>query len=614
MVGAEQAALLPGPIWSECDVGMPMLSWFVLPHADKGGDLIAGSLAAVLADDAHLGMSPELPGMMARVVDACADSVRAAVPDRPPELALPRERPRVLLVDQPGSRKDAAAFRRMVSAAVAEHPAAEFYIWPVSNGAAGCLSRMRELPVHARRVAPGFSLFASLRYIDHLYTVSALEGMQALLAGVPVRVFGRPYYAGWGLTADDLPMPERQCRPTLAALFEAVYLRLARYLDPQAQGAGSLERVLDCIEIQRAVRARYADCQQVAGVRFQRWKRFFATPFLTAGGGKLRWAGAPEKIEQGERVALWGGKSTEGIPAGAPMLRMEDGFFHSNGLGSDMNAPCSQVLDREGLYFDARGPNELTKILNGAQFDDTELARAAALRELIARLGVTKYNLGRRAPGWKAPAGKTVILVAGQVADDASIRFGTGALGTAEALLEAVRERNPDGFIVYKPHPDVLSGNRRGLVHAHELADVVDAEADLLSLVDCADEVHVLSSLAGFDALLRGKRVFTYGLPFYAGWGLTQDALEQPWRQRTLTLDMLVAGALLRYPIYWDWRTRLFTTPESVVRKLGSTAARPLERIAEDWRRPLRKAWRWSRNAVWYGAWAWAHRRQARPS
>ncbi|WP_434965593.1 capsular polysaccharide export protein, LipB/KpsS family, partial [Escherichia coli] len=80
------------------------------------------------------------------------------------------------------------------------------------------------------------------------------------------------------------------------------------------------------------------------------------------------------------------------------------------------------------------------------------------MRELIARLGVTKYNLGRRAPGWNAPAGKTVILVAGQVADDASIRYGTGVLGTAEALLEAVRKRNPDGFIVYKPHPDVLSG------------------------------------------------------------------------------------------------------------------------------------------------------------
>ena len=93
----------------------------------------------------------------------------------------------------------------------------------------------------------------------------------------------------------------------------------------------------------------------------------------------------------------------------------------------------------------------------------------------------------------------------GQVADDASIRLGTRAIATADALLREVRKRSPDAFIVYKPHPDVLSGNRTGLIDAQRLADVVDTEADLLSLVDVADEVHTLSSLAGFDALLRGK-------------------------------------------------------------------------------------------------------------
>ncbi|WP_112184610.1 capsular biosynthesis protein [Ralstonia sp. GX3-BWBA] len=605
--------LLPGPIWSECKLGEPMLSWFVLPGPGGAGDPMEQAVQGLLASVDSLGTSPELPDLMARMVAARADLARNATPVCPPELMQPHSKPRVLLIDQQcGWGATRAAFARMVAAAQSEHPGAEIWIWPAARGAAGGLSGAGDLPTGTRRIAAGFSFFATLSHIDHTYTVSAPEGMQALLAGIPVRVFGRPYYAGWGLTTDDLPMPDRHHRPTLAALFDAVYLRLARYLDPETHGVGTLERSLDSIELQRTVRARYADCERVAGVRFQLWKRFFATPFLMAGGSKLRWARVSEKIEHGERVALWGGKSTEGIPASAPMLRMEDGFFHSDGLGSDMNAPCSQVLDREGLYFDARTPNELTHTLNSAQFDDAELARAAALRELIARLGVTKYNLGRRAPGWNAPAGKTVILVAGQVADDASIRFGTGALGTAEALLEAVRKRNPDGFIVYKPHPDVLSGNRQGLVHAHELADIVDAESDVVSLVDCADEVHVLSSLVGFDALLRGKRVFTYGLPFYAGWGLTQDALEQPWRQRKLTLDMLVAGALLRYPIYWDWRTRLFTTPEAVVRKLGSTAARPLGRIADDWKRPLRKAWRWSRNAAWYGYWAWAQRRQAR--
>jgi len=494
----------------------------------------------------------------------------------------------------------------MIDAARAAHADAEFYLWSPGNGRhqrrPACASL---LPPDACHVAPDSSFFAALSHIDHVYTIDAPEGLQALLAGVPVHVFGRPFYAGWGLTTDALRMPERQCRPTLAALFDAVYLRLSHYLDPQTQCRGTLENVLDCIEIQRSVQARYADCSQVVGVRFQLWKRFFATPFLTASGGNLRWADVPILPAAKERVALWGGKSREGIPPNAPMLRMEDGFFHSDGLGSDMNAPCSQVLDRKGLYFDASVPNELTDILNDTDFQAAELERAAALRDLVTCFGVTKYNLGRRKPAWCAPPGKTVILVAGQVADDASIRFGTGAVGTAEALLEEVRRRNPAGFIVYKPHPDVLSGNRSGLVHARELADIVDTQADLLSLIDRSDEVHVLSSLAGFDALLRGKRVCTYGLPFYAGWGLTDDALKQPWRQRELTLDMLVAGVLLRYPIYWDWRTRLFTTPESVVRLLGQTANRPLELIAGDWRRPLRKAWRWSRNTAWFGWWVW---------
>jgi capsular polysaccharide export protein len=145
----------------------------------------------------------------------------------------------------------------------------------------------------------------------------------------------------------------------------------------------------------------------------------------------------------------------------------------------------------------------------------------------------------------------------------------------------------------------VLSGKRNGLIDAQKLADVVDAEADLLSLVDIADEVHTPSSLAGFDALLRGKAVFTYGLPFYAGWGLTHDALAPLlWRHRTLTLDMLSAGVLLRYPLYWGWRTCLFTTPEAVVEQLAPQAARPLEQARGNRMRPLRKAIRWTRNAI----------------
>ena len=83
-----------------------------------------------------------------------------------------------------------------------------------------------------------------------------------------------------------------------------------------------------------------------------------------------------------------------------------------------------------------------------------------------------------------------------------------------------------------------------------------------------------MTSLSGFDALLRGKRVVVYGRPFYAGWGLTEDRLSIPRRQRQLTLDALVAGALLRYPIYWDPILKGYTTCEAVLRNIVETRDR----------------------------------------
>lgn len=339
-------------------------------------------------------------------------------------------------------------------------------------------------------------------------------------------------------------------------------------------------------------------------MRFQWWKRPFATPYLGAGGHALRWASSTAEVLPHECAALWGARSAEGLADAVRHVRIEDGFLHSLGLGSDMNAPLSQVIDTRGLYFDASRPSDLSVLLNETSFTEQELERAARLRAQIVRSGLTKYNLGRRRPTWRAPAGKRVILVPGQVADDASIRLGTCAISTADALLKEVRVRRPDAFIVYKPHPDVMSGNRNGLIDAHRLADVVDTESDVLSLIEASDEVHALSSLAGFDALLRGKDVHTYGMPFYAGWGLTHDALAPlPWRERRLTLDMLTAGALLRYPLYWDWRLDIFTTPEAVVARLAPGAARPLRRVQGDRLRFWLKARRWTRNVLMHLIW-----------
>ena len=61
---------------------------------------------------------------------------------------------------------------------------------------------------------------------------------------------------------------------------------------------------------------------------------------------------------------------------------------------------------------------------------------------------------------------------------------------------------------------------------------------------------HTITSLSGFEALLKGIKVTTVGAPFYSGWGLTDDRQPVPRRMRSLSLLELLAGAYLLYPRY----------------------------------------------------------------
>ncbi|MBV8168274.1 MAG: capsular biosynthesis protein, partial [Alphaproteobacteria bacterium] len=148
---------------------------------------------------------------------------------------------------------------------------------------------------------------------------------------------------------------------------------------------------------------------------------------------------------------------------------------------------------------------------------------------------------------------------------------GAGVTGNFD-LLRRVRAANPDAFIVYKPHPDVDAGHRVGAVPddvAATLANRVMRDVSSAALVAAVDEVHTLTSLVGFEGLLRGRAVTVYGQPFYAGWGLTDDKSPPPRRGRRLTLEELVAGALILYPRYLDPVTRLPCGPEVIIERLS---------------------------------------------
>lgn len=320
-------------------------------------------------------------------------------------------------------------------------------------------------------------------------------------------------------------------------------------------------------------------------IGFQRWKQPQLAPILNAALSRpvfVRTVKGAARLNptSGDALVWWSAAAPDGAielarTCGAETIRMEDGFLRSVGLGSDLIPPLSLVLDRQGIYFDPRTPSDLETILAGTRFTDEELARAGAIRAFVVEHALTKYNLEpRQAASWNS-GGKPVVLVPGQVENDASIRFGCSTVNTNAGLLRAARDAHPHAFIVYKPHPDVLSGNRRGRValsEARRWADRIEADLSVIGCIEACNALHTMTSLAGFEALLRGKRVVTYGQPFYAGWGLTTDhetegaALRR--RNRTLTLDELVAGTLLRYPLYWDDEAKSCTDCETVMRRL----------------------------------------------
>jgi capsular polysaccharide export protein len=316
-------------------------------------------------------------------------------------------------------------------------------------------------------------------------------------------------------------------------------------------------------------------------------KRRFVRRF--AAESTVHFVRTPAAVPPGSTLLLWGSSPVPKLIAGdVDVVRVEDGFLRSVGLGAELTRPLSWVMDGEGIYYDATVPSDLEHLLQTLDTTPQLVARAARLRSLIVASGITKYCVG--VDSWQRPAGQErVILVPGQVETDASIRFGAAGIRDNFELVRAVREANPDAYVVHKPHPDVVAGLRlRGDrdFEARAWSDEIVTDVSMSEMLKRVDEVHVMTSLAGFEALLREKTVVCYGHPFYAGWGLTRDVVPLPRRTRRLTLDELVAGALIAYPRYVSRSTQRLTSPEQVLEELVA------------WRTASAR-----RNRPWQGVW-----------
>lgn len=476
---------------------------------------------------------------------------------------------------------DESSFQRMLSAALAEHPDCDVLIKMPPKVLAGhkrgyfdhkFLKKNPRVRLLETDVHPAILIESA----EAVYVVTSQIGFEGLLWGKQVRTFGMPFYAGWGLTDDELTAPRRRAPVSLENLVHAALIDYPRYIDPETGMRCEVERAIEWLALQLRMRRRFPELVYASG--FSIYKQSIVRNFFQ--GSRVRFVRRDSRLPVGATLAVWGRQDCL-APVDGAVVRLEDGFIRSVGLGADLVTPLSWVMDRSGIYFDATRPSDLELILKNTTFDQVLLARAQTLRTRLVADGLTKYNVG--AASWQRPcsgplpaegarlAARRVILVPGQVETDASLAFGAPGICRNLDLLRAVRASNPDAYVIYKPHPDVVAGLRRegpGEVDAGYWCDEVLVDVSMGALLLLVDEVHTLTSLAGFEALLRGKKVVCYGHPFYAGWGLTEDVLPLARRLRRISLDELVAGVLILYPTYVSRTTNKFTTPERALDEL----------------------------------------------
>lgn len=497
------------------------------------------------------------------------------------------QRPHLLVVEADPTRRSA---RRdslaMLDLARSEFPEHLILVCTDADrrGAAGGTIRASDLTnrPNVQRLPESWHLAPLLETADHVYVETSPIGFEALLRDRAVTCIGTPFYAGRGLTRDLDPSSgkvraSRLAPVSLDTLVHAVMIEATEWRDPATGTTCPAETVLARLA---DIRRRCAgDPPRAVAYGFSNHKlaplqHFFPmTEFVTRKAEILADPTLPI-IAWGKLLEEGRGRKPAAIPtAPARIIHVEDGFTRSRGLGAAHVTPLSWLSDDVGIHYDAAEPSALEVALASLPFDAQDLARARAYRDRIVSLGVSKYNLAGK--GWTRPDGASrVILVPGQVEADASLRYGSPDVRSNRALLEAVRRRNPHAHILYRPHPDIVHGHQPGSPEedARGLADEIDIGTDILDVLSKVDAVETMTSLTGMEALLRGLPVTCHGLPFYAGWGLTEDLLPTPRRGRLLDLDALVFGAYIAAPRFVSPVTGLLMTAEEALDALAAPA------------------------------------------
>ncbi len=471
---------------------------------------------------------------------------------------------------------DKHSFHRMLDAALDENPHAQIILKThpriISGKLPGYLTYRAKKYNNVFLCADYVNPLYLLKHVNKVYTVSSQMGFEGLLVDKMVRCFGMPFYAGWGVTTDDLYCQRRQAQLSIDEVFDVAYLKYPRYLHPVTRERCDYLDIVDHILLQHQVRSENKGKWLCLGMNRSR-QSVVNHYFQGASEIVYRDDASTEELEDYDGVLTWGRHPvSQSSKEKMQVCRVDEGILCPQGLGLDESKVLSLVVDDLSQYNDGRQISRLEFMLNNHQFTDTELALTQKAKDYyIAKTyqalpddifhGLEKELFSRQ-----------VILIPSEDYDAESVANAVKGVKTCLDLLALVRRANPTAFIILghdKKGPADEADEEESLEPYLFYCDVMIPQSSIFSALGVADEVHTISSLIGFEALMRNKKVFTYGMPFYAGWGLSQDRASFVRRTRRLNLLELVCGALFIYPRYYHQDSDSFTTLNHLLKYLN---------------------------------------------
>jgi len=258
--------------------------------------------------------------------------------------------------------------------------------------------------------------------------------------------------------------------------------------------------------------------------------------------------------QTGTRTSDWADKHS------IPVWYLEDGFIRSCSSKAHSRMTYSLTVDDLGVYYDSTSPSLLENYLN----DETRLSLLDSDKELsdyvqrcrskLVDNNVTKYNfvkdLSDDSPLFNTD--QPIVLVVDQTYEDASVRFGSMSKRDFSDMLDAAIDENPGARVIVKTHPDVAKGLKKGYLQSlaqKRSLPILSEACNSISVIKRASAIYCGTSQMGFEALLCKKPVSVFGLPFYAGWGVTDDRKQIPRRVARRSVDELFYAS-------YDWYSR----------------------------------------------------------